>query len=272
MNLRAFVSSLRHPAFTGPARNPGFVVANIVVASLLAVAVDWAIPLSGSVVVGVALVLLTVRGYAVPGTPTLLSVVGRWTDVSAAGGPPASVDVRRLCRAGVLERRGSRLRLTDAFATAWWERVADAGPRWADERQLAAALDVPPEEVDLHWGEQGRVLVAWVAGEPKGVWLSRAALVADIASVDVLARSSRWQGSPPRLSGSTLSTVRRALDRCPACDGRLRHERVTSRLHDTESETDAVTCLDCDARVFEEGFDARGLVSAGDRSPSVVGP
>lgn len=274
MNLRAFVSSIGHPAYTGPARNPGFVVANVVVASLLAVAVDWVVPLSGSVVVGVALVLLAVRGYAVPGTPKAVRLIERRFDVSGTNGTSASTaaDVRSLRRAGVLERRGDRLSMTDAFAAAWREQAASIGPRWQDERHLATALNVAPGQVELRWQEHGRLLVADVAGVPMGAWLSRAALVADIATISALRRYPEWHASSPQHRGAMLPTLRRALDRCPACDGRLSHGCAASRLHGDGCDTRAVTCLDCDARLFEGAFDAGGLRFAGDRSTSLVGP
>lgn len=272
MNLRAFVSSLGHPAYTGPARNPGFVVVNIVVASLLAVVADWAVPLSGSVVVGVALVSLAVRGYAVPGTPTILRLAGRRLDVPGMRRSPNDEDVRRLLRAGVLERRGDGLAMSDAFATAWREQVTALGPRWLDERQLATVRGVPAAQVDLRWQEQGRLLVARVDGKPMGAWPSRAALVADIATIAVLKRYPEWPVSPPRLRDSMLPTLRRVLDRCPACDGRLRHERAASRVAADGCETLVSTCLDCDARLFESDFDAGSLLVAGDTSTSVVGP
>ncbi|AUV82145.1 hypothetical protein C2R22_11210 [Salinigranum rubrum] len=269
MNLVALVSSLRHPSYTGRAREPGFVVANVLVVSLLAVGVERLVPLAGTLLIGVSVVLLVLRGYAVPGTPALVRAVTEWS--ASAGTPdPVPQDEQELLRAGVLARANGGFQPTASFLAAWRARVRSAGPREDDARALSEALGVDPERVTLRW--RAGVLFAEVSGTPLGAWLSRAALVADTASIHELRRRyPQWDLSSPQRRGAMLSTLRLYLDVCPACDGTTVLDRAASRVPGALGRTVAVTCADCDARLFESAFSASVAVVGDDTSPSVVG-
>ncbi|WP_136601936.1 hypothetical protein [Salinigranum halophilum] len=269
MNLIAFVSSLGHPSYTGRAREPGFVVANVLVVSLVAVGVERLVPPSGAVLIGVGVAFLVLRGYAVPGTPAFVRAVSDWLD-AANSHSPAPPDERELLRAGVLRRASGDFQPAPSFLAAWRARVRSAGPREDDARALAAALSVAPERVTLAWRDG--VLFAEAAGAPLGAWLSRAALVADTASIHELRRRyPRWDAVSPQRRGAMLSTLRLYLDVCPSCDGTTVLDRASSRVPGVNERTVAVTCADCDARLFESGFTASVAVVDDDTSPSVVG-
>jgi hypothetical protein len=269
MNLAALVSSLRHPSYTGRAREPGFVVANVLVVSLLAVGVERLVPLAGTVLIAVSVGLLVLRGYAVPGTPAFVRAVTTWADAAPAP-EPVPRDERELLRAGVLAHADGEIRPTASFLTAWRARVRSAGSREEDTCALATALDVDPDCVSLRW--RADVLFAEVAGTPLGAWLSRAALVADTASIHELRRRyPQWDRCSPPLRGAMLDTLRLHLDVCPTCDGETVLDRASSRVPGTTGRTVAVTCAGCDARLFESGFRTSVTVVGDDTSPSVVG-
>jgi hypothetical protein len=271
MNLVAFVASLRHPSFTGRNRDPGFVVATVAVLSLLGVGADRLVPAAGAVVVLVGLALLLLRGYAVPGTPWVVRALSRRERRPLPAPDPVAAGESELLRAGVLDHDPAtdELRLSASFLDAWTRRVRAAGPRETDARALAAALGVDPGPVGLTW--RNGVLVADVAGRPAAAWLSRAALLADTASIaELRRRCPRWDEFTPERRGGLCATLRLYLDVCPACDGRTVLDRAPSRAPGATGLAVAVTCADCDARLFEGGFptDAR---SVGGRSSSVVG-
>lgn len=268
MNLISLVSSLKHPSYTGRAREPGFVVANVLVVSLAAVGVERLVPLSGAVLIGIGIALLIVRGYAVPGTPAFVRAVTAWFD-TAQSTDSAPQNERELLRVGILTRSDGELQPTESFLTAWRARVHSAGPREDDVRALADALDIDPTDVVLEWREG--VLSAEVAGAPLGAWLSRAALIADTASIHELRRRyPRWNAVSPTFRGAMLSTLRLYLDVCPGCEGTTVLDRATSRVPGRTGRTVAVTCVDCDARLFESGFTSSVAVVGDDNSPSVV--
>jgi hypothetical protein len=269
MNLIALVSSLKHPSYTGRARDPGFVVANVLAVSLVAVAVERVVPLSGTVLIVVGMVLLAVRGYVLPGTPWFVRVVGsrcrepRPVDTTAW-------DEQELLRAGVLTRTDGDFQPTESFLTHWRAHVSAAGPRADDHRALAVALGVDPARVRLEWRDG--VLCAEAGGTQLGAWLSRAALVADTASIHVLRRQHpSWDRFSPWRRGAILSTLRLYLDVCPGCDGITVLDRAPSRRPNVGGRTVAVTCAACDARLFESGFDTSVALVGDDTSPSMVG-
>ncbi|WP_318569288.1 hypothetical protein [Salinigranum marinum] len=271
MHLRAFVGSLAHPAYTGQARDPGFVVANVLVVSLLAVAAESLVPLAGSVLIAVGFALLVGRGYAIPGTPWALRAVERRADALATPGPERIPrDERELLRAGVFAVRGDEFRPTESFAAAWRTHVVTAGRRENDARSLAVVLGLPSDAVRV--APVGELLVAEARERRLGAWLSRAALVADTASIAELRRfCPQWDLLSPRLRGAMLATLRLYLDVCPVCDGELSLDRATSRVPGAVDTVVAVTCTGCDARLFESGFVASVAVADDDTSPSVVG-
>lgn len=269
MNLVSLVSSLGHPSYTGRAREPGFVVANVLVVSIVAVGIERLVPLSGSVLIAIGTVLLIVRGYVIPGTPAFVSAVTKWFE-TVQSAETAPQNERELLRAGILTCSGGEFQPTESFLAAWRARVHSAGPREDDVRALADALDVDTDDVLLEWRDG--VLFAEAAGAPLGAWLSRAALVADTASIyELRHRYPRWGLVSPKRRGAMLSTLRLYLDVCPGCEGTAVLDRAASRVPGRGGRTIAVTCADCDARLFESGFSASVAVVGDDNSPSVVG-
>ena len=65
------LDTLRQPEYTGENRCTPCTVVNVCIAALLAVAVGVAFPLAGVVVFVLSLAAIYLRGYLVPGTPTL---------------------------------------------------------------------------------------------------------------------------------------------------------------------------------------------------------
>lgn len=269
MKLTALVSSLRHPSYTGRAREPGFVVANVLAVSLIAVGVERVVPLAGTVLIVLGVALLTVRGYVFPGTPSFVRAVRSWSRETHS---PDTVpwDEQELLRAGILTRIDGDFQPTESFLTRWRGYVGAAGPRADDGPALASALGIDPTRVRLEWRDD--VLHAEAGGTPLGAWLSRAALVADTASIHVLRHQyPRWDYFSPRRRGAMLSTLRLYLDVCPGCDGATVLDRAPSRRLGVSGRTVAVTCADCDARLFESGFDTSVALVGDDPSPSMVG-
>lgn len=269
MKLTALVTSLQHPSYTGRARDPGFVVANVLAVSLVAVAIERVVPLSGTVLIVLGVVLLIVRGYVLPGTPWFIRAVRSWSRETHPV-DTAPWDEQELLRAGILTQADGDFQPTESFLTHWRAHVSAAGPRADDARALAVALGVDPARVRLEWRDG--VLCAEAGGTPLGAWLSRAALVADTASIHVLRRQyPRWDRFSPLRRGAMLSTLRLYLDVCPGCDGVTVLDRAPSRRPSVGGRTVAVTCVDCDARLFESGFNTSVALVGDDTSPSMVG-
>lgn len=269
MHIRHFVASLAHPDFTGLHRNPGFVVVNVLLASLLAVGAERVVPHGGVALIAVALVSLVVRGYVLPGTPLVVDWARRVVAPSSSKTGLRMLGTGDLFRAEVFVRDDEDLSVAETFLSVWRGIARSYGPREEDHTAVATAFRCPPETVTLRW-EEG-TLVAESGVRPLGRWLSRAAMVADLASVTALRLLvPHWDEIPPQVRQSHLSFLRLHLDHCPVCDGVTALDRAPSRAPGVAGHTLAVTCTGCDARLFEGGFDAPA-VGGEDTSPPVPG-
>lgn len=275
MHIRHFLASLAHPDFTGLRRNPGFVVVNVLLASLLAVGAERVVLHGGVALIAVALVSLVVRGYVVPGTPMFVDWARR---VATPVGPGAELPIPipmpmqatgDLFRAEVLVREEEDLSVAGSFISVWRGVARSFGPREDDHTAVAQAFGCTPDAVTLRW-EQG-TLVAECGARPLGMWLSRAAMVADLASVSALRLLvPHWDEMGPQVRRSQLALLRLHIDHCPVCDGTTVLDGAQSRAPGGDGQTLAVTCTGCDARLFESGFDAP-VVGGEDTSPPVPG-
>ena len=252
------INRLKDPAYTGQNRCLPCTAVNAVIAVTVAalLGVVW-LPAGGAALL-VSVLVIYFRGYHVPGTPTLtkrylpqrvLSWFGKGPETTQTAADP-EVDVAgRLLEAGLLRDGGDDLYLTDDTREAWQAEIAavrdrDLGP--ADVADLLGDADA----LDLTSYETG-----WVAtsgGTAVGRWESRAALIADVAAVDILSdRLPGWTEAPPAIRGEFLGGLRLFLDRCPACDGAVEFGTETVESCCAEREVVAVTCTDCGARLLE---------------------
>lgn len=251
VDASGLIDRLRRPEYTGENRcepctllNAALAVA--VSAALFAVAPPLA--LAFLVVAGAAIYL---RGYLVPGTPTLtrrylpdrfLAAFGK-----APAEPAASTDVEGyLTEVGAVEPAGDDLALTPAFREAWTERMASvsAGPA----ASAADLLDLDGASVR----ERGDAFVVTEDDHTVAEWPSRPALVADLAAAELLSeRDPAWAAADRTTQGRRLTGLRVFLETCPACGGTpvLSEETVESCCRSASVYTYA--CPDCDARLLE---------------------
>jgi len=277
------VDALKQPEYTGENRCTPCTIANSVIAVVGSAALSGVLVTVGgaamAVAAGVGGLALAVsaaaiylRGYLVPYTPTLTKryfpdwLLARFDKLpeESAGDPedgrrdhevdPESV----LLEAGAVEPcvEEDDACLTDAYRSAWHEemrQVAAAGVE-TDDIVSVLALDLDLDEAALtHHGE---AILLTVNDRELGKWESDAALVADVAGARVLAeRYDAW----PDLSAADRSTVLRGLrvfaETCPLCDGAIQLGQHTEESCCRSYEVVAVTCDDCQSRLFEQPAD-----------------
>lgn len=229
---------------------------------------------------GVFVGIIYVRGYLVPGTPTLTkqyspAVAARIfepaPDRTRAGRrtPPherdddwtdnGTVDSERLLRAiGAVTdcETEDDLCLTADFSDAWTgliERLRDADVRTV----LAKVTDTTVSEEQITVEKTGSAFSVEYDGEKgfyHGRWVSKAAFVADMAAdLEIQARSERWKGTEiARVH--LLEGLRVFLERCPACGGPVTtSEEVVESCCSSRSVL-ATACEECDVRLFEIGL------------------
>ncbi|MFD1588821.1 hypothetical protein ACFR9U_17725 [Halorientalis brevis] len=267
------VARFRNPEYTGENRCLPCTATNLVIAVVVSAllgyvtlevdagrGVAWGVT-GGSFLVSVAAISL--RGYLVPGTPALtkryfpalvLDLFGKGEAEGVAAEPvDASVDVEAvlLDTHAIEPRPHGDLGLTDEFETALFEQIETERANDTGREALGAIVGVDAETLEFESFGDGAFVAVSGSGQV-GRWESRAAFLADAAAGRLLPdRYDGWEDADPAARGAILGGLRLFLERCPACDGSVRfgQEVVESccRTHDVV----AVTCEDCDARLFE---------------------
>lgn len=246
MNGGEIGARIRRPEYTGENRCVPCTVVNLLVALVAAVGLAAATTAwAGAAAFVGACAVVYVRGYLVPGTPTLtkryfppwlLRLFGKET-VTTTG----TVDgARSLELRDVVDLDGAPT-LSPRFREAWRDRVRalDGEVTPAD---VAAAFD----------GEEARRLsgLSYVVDGSRSVrWDSPTALRADVAAAGLLAeRTAEWSRMDHETRRTTLRALRLSLDRCPACGGAVAVEtdRVDPCCQPPHLVAEA-TCTACDA-------------------------
>lgn len=270
------LSRLRRPEYTGANRCWPCTAANLAVAALGAGSVYlWGTVLvsaavgaaAGGAVAACSLAMVWLRGYLLPGTPTLsrslppavLGAFGKEATPSVARGvtgPAAETDGGRDCgdpaavlrRAGVVGEDGA---LSGEFQADWDARIGITDP--ADGTALADRFDLP---VGTAAGEVGRGVVARADGERVGAWPSALAVRADLASATLLAdRAPDWGALAPADRGRVCAELRARRETCPDCGGALSTGSATVRSCCGQRDVVATGCVDCGARLVERDAD-----------------
>jgi hypothetical protein len=237
------IHRLRQPAYTGENRCVPCTVANVAIAVGLTagIAVTWrrlvgtGWPVASSVFLLAAFAAIWLRGYLVPGTPTLTKhYFPRWLLAAFDKEPPVATDESTaepaarnpetlLSEAGVVEpcADADDLCLDDEFRAAWDDRIAALADANARRAALAHRFGVVADAIELRDRELGVVAVTTdresetTHGRTLAEWPSRATVIADLAADGALAdhidgwegfgertRTSRWTaGVPRRVSG-----------------------------------------------------------------------
>jgi len=158
----------------------------------------------------------------------------------SAGAVEECVDVDDLC-------------LEESFGAAWRDRIRSVRQQDPDAEAILEALDMPEMDGEVRVEHYGDAVVLEHEGRQIGKWESSAALIADLSAAGELAeRYDRW----PELGAFDRSRILRGLrifvDQCPECDGRISLGQETVESCCRSFDVVAVTCEQCDSRLFEE--------------------
>ena len=263
------LSGVRQPEYTGENRcwactvaNTGLaVVASVALWALLAFPADlaaWSVP-AAAVLFVASIGSIWLRGYLVPGTPTLTKRYFpewflRWFDKAPEPQRSATdIDVEReLMDAGILEEceQVDDLCLDDAFGDAWRARIETIRE---DEVSPELLRDFFPVDVsDLEFDVREDAVMARMDGTLVAQWESDAALIADAAAADVFQdRYEDWGAYTFDAQFELVGGLRLFLERCPNCDGPIAFGEEIVESCCREIEVVAMSCADCDARLFE---------------------
>jgi hypothetical protein len=282
MSLKHTFDRFRQPEYVGENRCLPCTAINLAIAATVAgatiaflVVVGFSTGVSlaaGALVLSGCAAVVYLRGYLVPGTPTLTK---RYLPVPVlrlfgkAPGPSrddaGNVDVEAtLLDAGVVEpcHDTDDLCLTPAFEADWRARIdalAASEPeleQLLERRELAGIAD----RSDVTFAQRGEAYVVHVDGARIAQWESRAAYLADAAAAaEIRDRYAAWRAMGFRERTEVAGSLRLWLQRCPVCDGPVAMDRETVSSCCREREVLASSCADCGSRLFEADIDPDAL-------------
>lgn len=258
----------KQPEYTGENRCLPCTVVNTVIAIVLSAGVGGALavvtaPVAGAVVgLGLfvaSMLAIYVRGYLVPGTPELTKqYFPAWLLEVFGKGPESHESVTEidpeteLTRAGALEEceDSEDLCLTDAFQDAWNDEISRVKQGDADRDQLLDLLEL--DDADVEFREYGTAFVARIGHQQVGKWESQAAFLADLGAARALSESHpEWDRLSVEAKSQLLNGLRLFIDSCPSCGGVPAFGTETVESCCSTHEVAAVTCPDCEVRLFE---------------------
>lgn len=259
---------VRQAEYTGENRCLPCTVVNIIIAAVVAAAIAAAVstvltPSAGVAGGGVffllSLVAIYLRGYLVPGTPELTKRHFPPWLLSLFGKGPERVEVETdvnpevaLVSAGALEECETEddLCLTDTFRESWYSKIEQTGDDDSDRDRLLDLLGV--EDGEVHFEEYGEAFQARLDGVVVGRWESEAAFRADLGAARTLeARLRNWTALSSEERSQLLSGLRLFIDSCPNCGGTPDFGTETVESCCSTHEVAAVSCGNCNARLFE---------------------
>lgn len=260
----------REPAYTGANRCVPCTVVNVVIAVLVSGGVGVLFAPAGVAVFGVSLLLIYLRGYLVPETPTLTKrylpdpIQAQFDDhgddeeewetlQKVEEHRQNTVDPEQfLVDKGVVARgdegEGEEDRFTDEFGALRDDHLAASRDSLADSTTLAALFDADPDSVAF----EDRDYPAISIDNRIRKWPSEAALLADVATDAALAAwTDRWADVPLEQRATIREELRTLGEGCPACGG-----EITTTAEKVESccgfhEVIAAECEACGDRLRE---------------------
>jgi hypothetical protein len=261
---------LRRPEYTGESRCLPCTVVNVGIALVASAVLALLSTPLGLVAFLSSLVAIYLRGYLVPGTPTLTERYLPDRVLASFDAHPAerreetwetvdrlerrrqsAVDPERfLLDVGAVEpcEHEEDLCLTDAFARRLDERIGELDADRIDRDALARAFDTDHGSITVLEREHPAVRI----GRRVRKWPSEAALVADLAGDRALReRTDRWVGVPLVQRLGMLKSLRSFHDVCPRCSGAIRLSEGTVESCCRSYEVIAIGCADCGASLLE---------------------
>ena len=269
------LARFKQPEYTGENRCLPCTVVNTIIALVLSVAVVAGVArvanpaaglAAGVVLLGCSLGAIYFRGYLVPGTPELtkqyfppwlLGLFGKEPEVQTNVAADTEIDPEaELLGVGALEpcEESDDLCLTASFRESWFEEIDRVNAESDASRDRLLAL-LGLEEANVRFTEHGRAFQAFVDGTVVGRWESEAAFLADLGAAQALSREyDGWDELAVESRGQLLNGLRLFIDRCPECGGVPSFETETVESCCSTQDVAAVTCEDCDSRLFESAI------------------
>lgn len=265
-SMEGVVKRLSQPEYVGENRCVPCTIVNVLIALIAGVALGIASLPLGVAAFLVGLVVIYFRGYLVPYTPTFTKRyfpdrLLRWFDKDPVGHEMASEDWEQdidvsevLFEMGVITEceHADDLCLDSSFQTAWRRQITALQDSNRDDRrqEIVELLDLDDDAAVNEFGNTAAIVR--VDGNQVGQWESDAALIADLAADKTLREwDVDWEQYHVVNRSRLVNTLRMFLEQCPSCDAPVSIGQETVESCCRSRDVAAVTCNDCNARLFE---------------------
>lgn len=261
------IEQLRQPEYTGNNRCTPCTVVNVIIATIVSALAALGSAFLGASVFALSLVTIYLRGYLVPGTPTLTKRyfperVLRWFDkdtTTPVADKTVAIDSERvLLDASAIRpcREDTDFCLTPVFREAWRERIQTIRIHDLDKNSLKSALGIPPGNNRITIDQHGDAFVAHTDDTVIGQWSSQATVVADVTAAPELGeRYSDWADLAPSEIAHVLISLRIFIEQCPECDGPVQVEQEIVESCCRSYDVIVSACQDYDTCLFEMEWD-----------------
>ncbi len=261
----SLIDWLRQPDYIGENRCLPCTVVNIGLAAVVSALAAIASVGLGAGLFALLLAIIYMRGYLMPGTPTLTKQyfperVLRWFDKDATvtvTDEGSEIDPERvLLTANAVTpcQNGTDFCLTPAFREAWHERRRALPAQDLDRSHLSDTLNIQSEAITFD--ELDDAVVVSTDDTVIGQWSSQAAIVADVAAaIELTERVPNWAVLTPGQIARVLMSLRIFIERCPECEGPVHVEQEVVESCCRSYDVIASACQDCGTRLFEMEWD-----------------
>lgn len=254
------LSRIKQPEYTGENRCLPCTAINIgIAATVSAIVAVIALPL-GIGLFAVAMSVIGLRGYLIPGTPALTAkylpdpvyrLFGHENSVTAE---PIDLDIETTLKSvGVVTecREIDDLCLTDQYGNTLDDEIRKLRSEPNQIERLSALLSVPAEEITFDDTDHGWFV--HIEDTQAGGWDSKAAFLGDLANQTLLSdRLGDWNELLPRDRTRLLAALRSFIEECPDCGGDVVPDEDVVRSCCRENLVSVTTaCVDCGATVFK---------------------
>lgn len=260
----------RKPEYTGENRCVPCTVLNLLIAAAASSIIAVFSAPFGIAAFVVSVGVIHLRGYLIPGTPTITSryfpdrVLRLFDKGTAESGEGiedyhVSVDVENiLVDAGVIEacEDVDDLCLTDGFRSSWDRRIESVREegREKQKRLLAESVEVSPDGIEFDQG--GEKLAVRLDGDRIASWVSPAAFLSDLtAEKELEIWCDGWDSMDGRSRSQAIASLRVFLEECPSCGGPVSpvEENVDTCCRKNLVNV-TLKCEDCGDVVFEGSY------------------
>ncbi|MFC6823671.1 hypothetical protein [Halopelagius fulvigenes] len=284
------VEILHQPEYTDENRCEPCTVLNLVIAGIAGSAIARKSKLGGAAAFGASVGLIYLRGYLVPGTPTLTkrylpSAVLRWfgkepeletrgglgsvpSETTSANEQPSKamtsdsetsteeIDPHDfLLTEDVLEPCENRddLCISESYSKRWNAEIVDLTEKDLDVDEAVSILGVQMEGETFEIEQYGEAWALVTGSQTIGQWPSQGALLADVGAARVLEEwSDEWDNLVPAQRGQILNGLRLFLERCPGSEGSVSISQETVESCCSSHEVITVSCDKTGERLFEQ--------------------